>query len=331
MNRWTGEQWAFAIKAYYKNNDSFIAAQRLFRLHYNIHRNDPVPSAHAIKMWVQNFEVNGPALKKFPGKQRSVRTPDNINTVRVAIARTPKRSARRHAISLGLSNTSLRRILHKDLHMHAYKIQISDEAHFHLSGYVNKQNFRYWSQTNPYEMHEVPLHSVKVTVWCAIASFGIIGPYFFEDDNGRSVTVTSQRYVRMIEEFLSPQIANNPHINRDTWFQQDGATSHTARCSMDAVRRLFPTHIVYRYGDIAWPARSPDLTACDFFLWGYLKSVVFRNPPPHNTEELKERIRHEIAEIPADMLRRVMGNIQLRLEECMQRNGSHLRDIVFRK
>ncbi|PSN48616.1 hypothetical protein C0J52_18666 [Blattella germanica] len=56
-----------------------------------------------------------------------------------------------------------------------------------------------------------------------------------------------------------------------------------------------------------------------------------RNPPPHNTEELKERIRHEIAEIPADMLRRIMGNIQLRLEECMQRNGSHLRDIVFRK
>ena len=114
-------------------------------------------------------------------------------------------------------------------------------------------------------------------------------------------------------------------------YHLDGATSHTARCSMDAVRRLFPTHIVSRYGDIAWPARSPDLTACDFFLWGYLKSVVFRNPPPHNTEELKERIRHEIAEIPADMLRRVMGNIQLRLEECMQRNGSHLRDIVFRK
>ncbi|PSN35630.1 hypothetical protein C0J52_24361, partial [Blattella germanica] len=237
-----------------------------------------------------------------------------------AIARSPKRSARRHAISLGLSNTSLRRILHKYLHMHTYKIQIlhalkdadkvnrmtfcqqfldlinanndsvhnilmSDEAHFHLSGYVNKQNFRNWSQTNPYEMHEVPLHSVKVTFWCAIASFGIIGPYFFEDDN---------------------EIANNPHINRDTWFQQDGATSHTARCSMDAVRRLFPTHIVSRYGDIAWPARSPDLTACDFFLWGYLKSVVFRNPPPHNTEELNERIRHEISEIPADMLRRVM-------------------------
>ncbi|PSN56022.1 hypothetical protein C0J52_13709, partial [Blattella germanica] len=84
-------------------------------------------------------------------------------------------------------------------------------------------------------------------------------------------------------------------------------------------------------GPVTWPARSPDLYPCDFFLWGYLKSVVFRNPPPHNTEELKERIRHEIAEIPADMLCRVMGNIQLRLEVCMQRNGSHLRDIVFRK
>ena len=67
MNRWTGEQRAFAIKAYYKNNDSFIAAQRLFRLHYNIHRNDPVPSAHAIKMWVHTARCSMDAVRRlFP-------------------------------------------------------------------------------------------------------------------------------------------------------------------------------------------------------------------------------------------------------------------------
>jgi hypothetical protein len=62
---------------------------------------------------------------------------------------------------------------------------MSDEAHFNLPRFVNKQNFGYWSATNLIEIHEKPLHSSKVTVWCAISSFGIIGPYFFADEEKR--------------------------------------------------------------------------------------------------------------------------------------------------
>ena len=58
-------------------------------------------------------------------------------------------------------------------------IMMSDEAHFHLNDSVNKQNFRYWAAQNPHEVHERPLHSLKVTVWCAIGKVGVIGPYFF--------------------------------------------------------------------------------------------------------------------------------------------------------
>jgi hypothetical protein len=43
----------------------------------------------------------------------------------------------------------------------------TDEAHFHLSGTVKKQNFRYWSHNNPRELRQRPIHSPKVTVWCA--------------------------------------------------------------------------------------------------------------------------------------------------------------------
>jgi len=57
-----------------------------------------------------------------------------------------------------------------------------DETHFHLSGYVNKQNYRYWAPENPQELHQRPLHNKRLTVWCGIASFGILGPYFFEDN-----------------------------------------------------------------------------------------------------------------------------------------------------
>jgi len=103
---------------------------------------------------------------------------------------------------------------------------MSDEAHFHLSGFVNKQNFRYWSATNPIELHERPLYSSKVTVCCVISSFGIISPYFFEDERVRAVTVTGPRYVHMLENFLGPELARHP-VTKETFFQQDGAMSHT--------------------------------------------------------------------------------------------------------
>ena len=84
-------------------------------------------------------------------------------------------------------------------------ILTSDEAHFHLNGSANKQNFRYWSTMNPRQVHEHPLHCDRVTDWIAVAKFGVIGPYFFEE-NGRSVTVNSARYVVMIRNFLIPEL-----------------------------------------------------------------------------------------------------------------------------
>jgi hypothetical protein len=43
-------------------------------------------------------------------------------------------------------------------------ILVTDEAHFHLSGCVNKQNFRCWAEENPQQLHQLPLHSARVTV-----------------------------------------------------------------------------------------------------------------------------------------------------------------------
>lgn len=281
MERWTSQQRAYAVKAFYQNGSSYERARRAFRAHFNIHRNQPVPSAHAIKTWVQNFEETSSTTKKKPGRPKSVRTPENIERVRVAIGRSPRRSARRHSTTLQISTRTVRRILHNDLHHHPYKIQIvqalneadyatrrrfceeflnlvdqdedivhnlwmSDEAHFHLSGYVNKQNFRFWSDVNPRQLHQQPLHSAKVTVWCAMSSSGIIGPYFFEDALGNAVTVTSERYAYMLENFFTPQLAQYD-VNEETFFQQDGATSHTARVSMNIVNGLFPNHVISRY------------------------------------------------------------------------------------
>ena len=141
----------------------------------------------------------------------------------------------------------------------------SDEAHFHLSGTINKQNFRYWSHNNPHEIQEHPLHSPYVTVWCAISKFYIWGPYFFKDDNG-TVTVASERYCVMLNTVLRAKV-NKLEYRNNVWFQQDGATSHTSRKnSIGILKKMFPNHLIFLRVDIGRPTRWPDLNLCDFFL-----------------------------------------------------------------
>ncbi|GFT91319.1 hypothetical protein TNCV_2169031 [Trichonephila clavipes] len=54
------------------------------------------------------------------------------------------------------------------------RILFSDEAHFWLNGYVNKQNCRIWSEATPQVYVETPLHPEKLTVWCALWAGGIL-------------------------------------------------------------------------------------------------------------------------------------------------------------
>src|SRR5215475_5597171 len=72
MEPWIGAQRAFAVKAFYKNGDSLVIAEREFRREFGIHRNRAVPSAHAIKTWVRNLEATGSTLKKNGGCVKSV-------------------------------------------------------------------------------------------------------------------------------------------------------------------------------------------------------------------------------------------------------------------
>ncbi|KAJ4445946.1 hypothetical protein ANN_12632 [Periplaneta americana] len=123
-------------------------------------------------------------------------------------------------------------------------------------------------------------------------------------------------------------VRRNWNIQR-LWFQQDGATSHTARVSMNTLRAAFLGRLISRLGDIQWPSVSPDLNAPDFFLWGYLKSKIYGRIL-HDIEDLKTAIREEIANITPETLRRVMAGMQGRLQQCIDANGGHLKEIIFK-
>jgi len=93
------------------------------------------------------------------------------------------------------------------------------------------------------------------------------------------------------------------------WFQQDGATAHTANESMTIVRNMFPGHLISRFGDMTWPPRSPDLSTCDFFLWGYLKLRVYAHKT-RTLNDFKEAIRQEIRPIDRQLLARVKDDLR---------------------
>lgn len=79
---------------------------------------------------------------------------------------------------------------------------------------------------------------------------------------------------------------------------------------------------------MAWPARSPDLTPLDFFLWGYVKARVYDNRPD-TPEELQDRIRAACATVDADMLERVHRCGVARYQQCLDRNGHTFEHIFY--
>jgi hypothetical protein len=92
---------------------------------------------------------------------------------------------------------------------------------------------------------------------------------------------------------------------------------------------MFPGHVVSLRGVIGWPSRSPDLTPCDFLLWGCLKAQVYHHCP-QTLEGLKETITQEVTAIPPETTRKVMEKYRERLNQCIVHEGRHLSDAVFK-
>ena len=141
----------------------------------------------------------------------------------------------------------------------------------------------------------------------------MIEPYFFVDENDRHVTVNGERYRAMLEDYLWLEL-DELDIN-DMWFQQDGATSHTARVTIDLLKGKFGERVTSRNGPVEWPPLSCDLTPLDFFLWGHIKSLVHDNKPA-TLDGLKDNIQRKIANVMVEMCARVVENWVQRIDRC---------------
>ncbi|GFX67204.1 putative DD41D transposase [Trichonephila clavipes] len=207
------------------------------------------------------------------------------------------------------------------------RILFSDEANFWLNGYVNKQNCHIWSEANPQVYVETPLHPEKLAACCALWAGGIIGPYFFKNDEEHNVTVNGDRYRAMINNCFIPELNN--HDVQELWFQQDGAICHTACATIDLLKDTFGDRLISRFGPVNWPPRSCDLTPLDYFLLSYVKSLVYADKP-QTLDHFEDNTRLVIADIRPQMLEKVIENWMSRLDYIRASRGSHMLETIFK-
>ncbi|GFV35963.1 uncharacterized protein TNCV_2867211 [Trichonephila clavipes] len=74
---------------------------------------------------------------------------------------------------------------------------------------------------------------------------------FFRNDEGHNVTVNGERYRAMITNFFISELNN--HDVQELWFQQDSATCHTARATIDLLKDTFGDRLISRFGPVNWP------------------------------------------------------------------------------
>jgi len=127
-------------------------------------------------------------------------------------------------------------------------------------------------------------------------------------------------YLEILEQYVFPQIeiSEQETVSR-VIFMQDGAPPHFRCFVTDVLNERFPDAWIGRGGPTPWPPRSPDLSPLDFFLWAYIKNIVYAEKI-RNIQHLQEAIET----VTRDMIQKTWQEIEFRLYFSRATNGAHI-------
>ena len=205
-------------------------------------------------------------------------------------------------------------------------IHFSDEANFYLSGYVNSQNTKIWGFEHP----RPPCHRHKTEQ--QEEGDGVVRDHIWWNHRAIFFTgnVNGEIYLEMLRTYYIPALKKKKVDFSKTFFQQDGATVHCTDDVLQYLEQNFGKNIISRKCEFSWPPYSPDLNPLDFFLWGHLKTLVYKDPTPTTVDELKKKIRDEIRKLNRnkEMFAAVYENFLVRIQQLYSKNGDYMEHVL---
>lgn len=323
-------------------------AKRVYAQRYPHRR---VPDAKTFPSLCKNLREYGSFVKPKRNRVKTATNDENTAAVIQQVDNNPKISLSKIKENTGVSISSSSRILHRnsfrpyktklvhklepgdparrmdflariaDLYSQdanfLLKILWSDESRFHNNGIVNRHNCRFWSENHPRWITERGNQRIfGINVWCGILNGFLIGPHFYEG------TLNANRYLRFLQTTLPELLEEVPFETRmNMWLQQDGAPAHNAVIVTRYLDREYPNRWFGTNGPIRWPARSPDITPPDYFLWGHLKDVVYEEPI-EDMADLINKISAACAAITRRTLLQVTQDHLLKVfDRCIRADG----------
>ncbi|XP_074034588.1 uncharacterized protein [Leptinotarsa decemlineata] len=164
----------------------------------------------------------------------------------------------------------------------------TDESKFSREGITNFHNLHEWADkdSNPNWIKQISVQrQFSINVWAGVIGRTLVGPHILPDN------LNGQNYLEFMINDL-PMLLYDAEVpildtDRPITFQQDECPAHWAVSVREHLNRCFPGN--WRDGPIPWPARSPNLTPLDFFMWGRTKKLVYTTEIT-TREELFQRI-----------------------------------------
>ncbi len=336
-----------------------IQVKRSFRNQFGQTWNLSKIEPHRFIEVFHRFQKYGIASQETPKREPTATGDANVMKVNEIIEKAPKKTITEISEEVGLSKTSAWRILRVKLGLKPYRFTLAqelteekkearlefcqwireqgptfprriifgDEKWFCLHQKPNRQNNRIWSLERPDHVEEVNVQGdIKVMALAIIVDRRVLPITFFEDEDGDPVSVNAQRYLDVIRDQVLPFLPGGRIRDRLYW-QQDGATAHTARIVMDFLKEQFGDRIISRRSNHPWPASSPDLSPLDFFFWSVCEQKVFKSKPT-NIEELKEVVRSIPETISEEVLENVEKSFFKRITKCIGQDGGHFEHLL---
>ncbi|GFS59066.1 uncharacterized protein TNCV_69601 [Trichonephila clavipes] len=358
MAEYTNAEKADMILAYGATDCNGRAAQRLYAERHPVRR---TPAHTMFACLYQQLCETGSFQKAARNRDRTARTKLNEEIVLDMVETTPSLSTRGIANEIGISYSSVWRILDDSAlrPFHYQRVQslkecdfaprqafsqwylqqrianpffaasvlFTDEASFSREGIFNTRNSHSWAAANPHVTRtRAAQDRFLVNVWAGILGDHLIGPYILPD------RLTGPRYLIFLEQVL-PELMDSAHVTAATrtsmWFQQDGVPTHFSISIRNHLDATCGERWIGRGGPVHWPPRSPDFSCLDYFFWGQMKSLVYETPV-NSAEELVARISAAAGEIrnTPEMLSNVRRSMKRRCDACITCGGRQFEHLL---